>query len=96
MRKNLLAAVLSAGALVVLAAPAGASDGPGSLCTTADPTPVYANRDFTGYLFTLGAGRGFRAHSAWGVDSTLVGAYGHGAERPDRDGYVRGQHLLGC
>jgi len=97
MRNTLLAAILAAGALTGLAAaPASASDGPGSLCTTADPTPVYANRDFTGYLFTLSAGRGFRAHSAWGVDNTLLGAYGHGAERPDRDGYVRGHHLLGC
>jgi len=94
--KFLAAAVLVAGTLAVLATPASASEGPGSLCTTVDPTPVYANRDFTGYLFTLSAGRGFRAHSAWGEDSTLLGAYGHGAERPDRDGYVRGQHLLGC
>lgn len=97
MRNKLLAAVLlSAGALAVSAAPAGAVEGPGSLCLTAHPTPVYANPDFTGYLFTLSPGRGFRAHSGWGEDSTLLGAYGHGAERPDRDGYVRGHHLPGC
>jgi hypothetical protein len=96
MRKTLLAALLAAGAIAVPAPSASASDAPGSLCTTADPTPVYANRDFTGYLFTLSAGRGFRAHSAWGVDNTLLGAHGHGAERPDRDGYVRGHHLVGC
>jgi hypothetical protein len=90
------AVVFAGGALVTLATPASASEAPGWLCTTADATPVYANRDFTGYLFTLSGGRGFRAHMAWGEDSTVLGYHGHGAERPDRDGYVRPQHLPGC
>lgn len=93
MRKNLLAAVLTAGALAVLAPSASASEGPGALCTTIDPTPVYAHSDFSAYLFTLSPGRGFRAHTLWGEDDRLVRGYGHGAERPDRDGYVRGHHL---
>jgi hypothetical protein len=100
MRKKFMATVtaatLTVGALATLTTPASASDGPGSLCTTADATPVYANRDFTGYLFTLSAGRGFRAHELWGNDSGVIGYFGHGSERPDRDGYVRGQHLPGC
>lgn len=90
------AAMLTVGALATLATPASASDAPGWLCTTVDATPVYANRDFTGYLFTLSAGRGFRAHEGWGVNSTVIGYFGHGAEHPDRDGYVRAQHLFGC
>jgi hypothetical protein len=86
------AAVLAGGAMAVVVTPASASDAPGVLCMTVDPTPVYANRDFTGYLFTLSPGRGFRAHMSWGEDSTVLGHYGHGAERPDRDGYIRGFH----
>lgn len=97
MRKRIgtaaAAAVFAAGALVTLATPASASDAPGWVCTTVDATPVYANRDFTAYLFTLSGGRGFRVHEMWGNESGTLGYLGHGAERPDRDGFVRPQHV---
>jgi hypothetical protein len=91
---SVAAALLAVGTAAAVQTPASASDG--WLCTTADPTPVYANQDFTGYLFTLSAGRGFRAYMVWGVDSTKIGFYGHGAEHPERNGYVRAQHVPGC
>jgi len=100
MRKTFgaaIAAVAMAGAaMTVLATPASASDAPGWLCMTADATPVYANRDFTGYLFTLSGGRGFRVHELWGNESGVIGYLGHGAENPGRDGFVRAQHITGC
>ena len=77
-------------------APASADDG--WLCTTRDATPVYAsmsNGNYDGYLFTLSPGRGFRAYSveASVVEDTVIWSahYGHGAERPDRNGYVRSE-----
>ncbi|HWM02659.1 MAG TPA: hypothetical protein VNP92_10025 [Actinophytocola sp.] len=102
MRKKIVttiaATALAAGAVIAITGPAGADDG--WLCTTRDATPVYAtmsNGNFSDYLFTLSPGRGFRAYRVEGsvVDDTLVWSahYGHGAERPDRNGYVRSEHL---
>ncbi|MGH3879725.1 MAG: hypothetical protein ACRDSK_22080 [Actinophytocola sp.] len=102
MRKKIAASVaavaLAAGAAVVLSGSASADDG--WLCTTRDATPVYAtmnNGQFSDYLFTLSPGRGFRAYhvEAYVVEDTVVWSahYGHGAERPDRNAYVRSEHL---
>jgi len=97
VKKRYLAATLTALALAVatvgVAPAAHASDAPGTLCYTIDATPVYAYSNFTSYLFTLSPGRGFRLHGGEMLDNTLVKGYGHGAERPDRDGWVRGFHL---
>ena len=102
MRKKILTGVaavaLATGAAIAVTGPASADDG--WLCTTRDATPVYAtmsNGNFSDYLFTLSPGRGFRAYSveASVVEDTLLWSahYGHGAERPDRNGYVRSEHL---
>ena len=91
--KVLATVALTAATLPMLATAANASDAPGWVCITRDPTPVYAYDNFTAYLFTLSPGRGFRVHFAMGNQWGTYGAYGHGAERPDRDGYVRYQHL---
>lgn len=102
MRKKILTGVaavaLATGAAVAVTGPASADDG--WLCTTRDATPVYAtmsNGNFSDYLFTLSPGRGFRAYSAEAsvVEDTVIWSahYGHGAERPDRNGYVRSEHL---
>jgi hypothetical protein len=95
---TIAATALAAGAAVVITGPASADDG--WLCTTRDATPVYAsmsNGNFDGYLFTLSPGRGFRAYSveASQVDDTVLWSahYGHGAEHPERNGYVRSEHL---
>jgi hypothetical protein len=102
VRKKILTGVaavaLATGAAVAVTGPASADDG--WLCTTRDATPVYAtmsNGNFSDYLFTLSPGRGFRAYSveASVVEDTVIWSahYGHGAERPDRNGYVRSEHL---
>jgi len=102
VRKKILTGVaavaLATGAAIAVTGPASADDG--WLCTTRDATPVYAtmsNGNFSDYLFTLSPGRGFRAYSveASVVEDTVLWSahYGHGAERPDRNGYVRSEHL---
>lgn len=87
-----LAALAMAAVTVPLAVAAHADPG-GWLCSTRDAAPVYANGDFTGYLYTVEANRGFRVHQASGTDAGWVKFYGHGADRPDRDGWVRAQHI---
>lgn len=102
MRKKILTGVaavaLATGAAIAVTGPASADDG--WLCTTRDATPVYAtmsNGNFSDYLFTLSPGRGFRAYhvEASVVENTVIWSahYGHGAERPDRNAYVRSEHL---
>ncbi len=102
MRKKILTGVaavaLAAGAAVVVSGPASADDG--WLCITRDATPVYAtmsNGNFSDYLYTLDAGRGFRAYrvEASVVEDTVIWSahYGHGADRPERNDYVRSEHL---
>jgi len=95
MRKSSTTAALlvSAAACLVAVSPASASTASDDLCMTVDATPAYQHSDFTGYLFTLSAGRGFRYSGLEGVDSTITGYYGHGAEHPDREVWVRAQHL---
>jgi len=91
----LAATALAVGATVIMANPAGADPG-GFLCMTRDATPVYAtysNGVFSDYLYTTDGGRGFRMHAASYDNEHYVWFYGHGADRPDRDGYVRGEHL---
>jgi hypothetical protein len=49
------------------------------------------------YLRTLHAGRGFRWHGQGVIDyHGRNWVYGHGAEDPDRDGWVLGDHLSAC
>jgi len=51
----------------------------------------------TGYLFTLSGGRGFRAIDALYSDNFgRYWVYGHGAEHPDRDGFVLMDHTDCC
>jgi hypothetical protein len=102
VRKKILTGVaavaLATGAAIAVTGPASADDG--WLCTTRDATPVYAtmsNGNFSDYLFTLSPGRGFRAYSveASVVEDTVIWSahYGHGAEHPERNAYVRSEHL---
>jgi hypothetical protein len=94
---TIAATALAAGAAVVISGSASAEDG--WLCTTRDATPVYASvskGNYDGYLFTLSPGRGFRADYETGGSGdvpTWAAYYGHGAEHPDRDGFVRAEHL---
>ncbi|XTZ17804.1 hypothetical protein ACQSSU_10740 [Micromonospora echinospora] len=77
--------VVLAGSAVV-AAPASASDAPGTICLLKENTWL---RDMPhgSVLRTLTAGRGFRYHgSGWVGDDVWI--YGHGAEYPDIDGWV--------
>jgi hypothetical protein len=101
MRKKILtgiaATALAAGAAVVVTNSASADDT--WLCMTKDATPVYAsvsNGNYDGYLFTLSPGRGFRVSYATGGGGDVpdwAAYYGHGAEHPERDGFVRDVHL---
>jgi hypothetical protein len=101
VRKKILtgiaATALAAGAAVVVTNSASA-DGDW-LCMTKDPTPVYAsvsNGNYDGYLFTLSPGRGFRVSYEVGGSGdvpTWSAYYGHGAEHPDRDAFVKSDHL---
>ena len=101
VRKKMLtgvaAAALAAGAAIAITGPASADDS--YLCMTKDPTPVYAsvsNGNYDGYLFTLSPGRGFRAYYETGGSGDVpawAAYYGHGAEHPERDGFVRDVHL---
>lgn len=93
MKKTSVVALAVAVATAMGVPAANASDAPGWVCITRDATPVYAYSDFTAYLFTLSPGRGFRVHYAYGGTGITSGAYGHGAERPDRDGFIRYEHL---
>ncbi len=92
LKKTLAALAVGAALVVVAPTAAHASEG-GWLCSTRDATPVYAYSDFTAWLFTLSPGRGFRVHVAEGIDATWIKFKGHGAERPDRDGWVRAHHI---
>lgn len=99
MRKTLVsfaaAAVVTIGGIAVgTAGPASADDG--ILCMTTQDAPFYAGVDGgggTNYLFALGADRGFRA-SGTGMDDGYGREWisGHGAEHPDREGWVLRAH----
>jgi hypothetical protein len=94
---GIAAVALAAGAVTILSGSANADDS--WTCITKDPTPVYASvskGNYDGYLFTLSPGRGFRVYYAEGGSGdvpTWSASYGHGAERPDRDGFVKSDHL---
>jgi len=94
---GLAASALAAGAAVAITGSASADES--YVCMTKDPTPVYAsvsNGNYDGYLFTLSPGRGFRVYYQTGGGGNVPdwsAFYGHGAERPDRDGFVKDVHL---
>lgn len=77
--------VVLAGSAVV-AAPASASDAPGTVCTLKENTWLRTAPHGT-VLLTLTAGRGFRYHGQGWSDGTDW-IYGHGAEYPAIDGWV--------
>ena len=95
MRKSTTAATLlvSTAACLIAVTPASASTASDDLCMTIDPTPAYEYSNFTGYVFTLSAGRGFRFSVITGTDQGVVSYRGHGAEHPDHEVWVRAQHL---
>ncbi len=66
------------------------------LCNTTEDAPFYAGfgvEGGTSYLFTLSADRGFRAsENLYGDTYNREWIYGHGAEHPDRDGWVLRSH----
>lgn len=100
MRKKLLAtaaatAVALGGLTYGITTNASANDG--YLCMTKENAPFYDNFNFrdggTNYLFTLSPNRGFRASGGAGPDD--YGRYwisGHGAEHPNREGWVLRSH----
>ncbi|MEU4570403.1 hypothetical protein [Micromonospora sp. NPDC023956] len=90
MKRKLLhittaAAVVVAGSAVV-AAPASASDAPGTVCNLRENTWL-RSAPHGSVLLTLTAGRGFRYHGQGWSDGTDW-IYGHGAEYPSIDGWV--------
>ncbi len=97
MKKKLFsiaAATAVAGLCLGVTGSASAEDG--FLCNTTASAPFYAGMDSgggTSYLFTLSAGRGFRA-SGVGRDDAYEREWiqGHGAEHPDREGWVLRDH----
>jgi hypothetical protein len=94
---SIAATALAVGAAVVVTNSASADDS--YVCITKDPTPVYtsvSNGDYDGYLFTLSPGRGFRVQYQTGGGGNVPdwsAFYGHGAEHPDREGFVKDVHL---
>lgn len=86
------AVAISVGALTV-AGPASADP---NECQTTESAPFYADWDASGgvsYLFTLSAGRGFRSNGSYLFDSLgRQWISGHGAEHPDREGWVIQSH----
>ncbi len=98
MKKKLFsiaAATAVTGLCLGVTGSASAEGAPG-VCTTIESAPFYAGMDNgggTSYLFTLSAGRGFSTTAAFFYDS--YGRYwisGHGAEHPDREGWVLAAH----
>ena len=94
-----MAAVAAAtvGALtMVTAGPAAAAE---QLCKTTESAPFYASVDSAGgesYLFTLSADRGFRATDLYDDAGNRYWVRGHGAEHPDREGWVLMSHTDCC
>ncbi len=96
MNKKLftIAAAFAVSVGVLTAGPASAEDG--YLCQTTENAPFYADLGAGGgtdYLFTLSGGRGFRA-SGTGTDDDQEREWiaGHGAEHPDREGWILRSH----
>ncbi|MEV4411354.1 hypothetical protein [Catellatospora sp. NPDC049609] len=87
------AAMLAAVAAGTTAATPAHAD---ALCMTKENAPFYASIDGyggTNYLFTLSPGRGFRADGA-GYNDVYGRNWlrGHGAEHPNRTGWVLHSH----
>jgi hypothetical protein len=66
------------------------------VCITNSPTPQY--QGFVGYggighELTHSEGRGFRVYYMVGGSGMADWAYGHGAQYPDNDGWVRADRL---
>lgn len=94
MKKLTAAAAAAAmvGALTMATAGPAAAD---ELCSTTENAPFYASIGGTGgegYLFTLSPGRGFRAIGVYIDVYQRPWIHGHGAEHPDREGWVLGSH----
>jgi len=88
-------ALAFAGVSVVMAQPAVADSW---VCITNSPTPQY--QGFIGYAgigheLTHSEGRGFRIYYTAGSSDGPEWAYGHGAQYPDNEGWVR-RDRLGC
>ncbi len=86
-------AVAVSGLSIAGAGSASAEDG--FLCNTVENAPFYLavnSAGGAGYLFTLSPGRGFRASGAGYDDGTNEWIAGHGAEHPDREGWVLRSH----
>lgn len=87
-------AVAAGGLSIGAAGTASAADG--YLCLTVENAPFYLavnGSGGAGYQFTLSPGRGFRANGAGFIDGYGRGwIEGHGAEHPDREGWVLQSH----
>ncbi|MGH3376217.1 MAG: hypothetical protein ACRDP6_15895 [Actinoallomurus sp.] len=97
MKKKLfsIAAATAVAGLCLGVTGSASAEGP-PVCLTTESAPFYAGMDNgggTSYLFTLSAGRGFSTSGAFFYDG--YGRYwlaGHGAEHPDREGWVLAAH----
>ena len=83
-----------AGLSTAVAQPASADSG--WVCITNSPTPQY--QGFVGYggighELTHSEGRGFRVYHVVGGSDMATWAFGHGAQYPDNDGWVRYDRL---
>ncbi len=96
MKLKLIAAAVAVAGLSLGVAGSASAENPPGVCTTIEDAPFYAGMNDgggTSYLFTLSAGRGFSTTAAFFYDS--YGRYwisGHGAEHPDREGWVLAAH----
>lgn len=97
MKKLIMGVAAAAGALTLATAgPAAATE---QLCQTNENAPFYQNVNNdggVGYLFTLSGGRGFRATGLYSDAYQRLWVYGHGAEHPDREGWVLQAHTNCC
>ncbi|MGQ0840646.1 hypothetical protein [Actinokineospora sp.] len=90
LRRGIIAlAAVAAGATTVVLVNGTAE---AQVCLTNSPTPIY-NQINGSYLLTLSAGRGFRISGGAGGDGGMTWYRGHGAERPDVEGWVRAGHI---
>ncbi len=90
------AAAATIGALTMATAGPAAAD---QLCQTTENAPFYDSISSGGgesYLFTLSGGRGFNATGLYSDASNRYWVHGHGAEHPDREGWVLMAHTDCC
>lgn len=100
MTKIRVAAAVAATALAVAglsaaaATPAAADES--WVCITGSPTPQYQGFDGyggVGHELTHSEGRGFRVYHLYGGSNMATWAFGHGAQYPGNDGWVRYDRL---